>query len=94
VGLRDARLGWHQCDVRVELMALFLRAFLLVALTAANVRQISHGNYSGAFVCGGLISLVWYLNVGKASHDQRWEAVLAYSLGAASGTVCGMWLAG
>jgi hypothetical protein len=94
VGLRDGCPGWLECDVRVELMALFLRAFLLVALTAANVRQISQAHYAGAFVCGGLISLVWYLNVGKASHDQRWAAVVAYSLGAASGTVCGMWLAG
>jgi hypothetical protein len=101
VGVRDGGISWPECDVRVELTQpsaglanLFLRAFVLVALTSANVRQIAQGHYGWAFVCGGLISLVWYLNVGKASHDQRWAAVLAYSVGAGCGTVCGMWLAG
>jgi uncharacterized protein YebE (UPF0316 family) len=76
------------------LVNLFLRAFVMVSLVAMNTRQIAHGNYRGAFLCGCLISLVWYLNVGKASHDQRWQAVLAYALGAGCGTVCGMWIAG
>jgi hypothetical protein len=90
--------GWHGhmagSSPSAVLANLFLRAFVMVSLVAMNTRQIAHGNYRGAFLCGCLISLVWYLNVGKASHDQRWQAVLAYSLGAGAGTVCGMWLAG
>jgi hypothetical protein len=80
--------------VRVELAKLFGRAFLMVSLVSLNTVQIAQGRHGGAFLCGCLISLVWYLNVGKASHDQRWQAVLAYSLGAGCGTVCGMWVAG
>ena len=72
--------------------ALFLRAFLLVTLTAANVRQISHSHYAGAFVCGAAISFVWFLNVGKASDDRRWLSALVYALGAGCGTLFGMWL--
>jgi hypothetical protein len=65
-----------------------------VALVSANVSQIAQKDYLGAFICGVMISVLWYLNVGKASHDRRWQAVLAYALGAGFGTVCGMWLAG
>jgi hypothetical protein len=102
VGVRDDRTGWIECDVRVELtprpsavlVNLFLRAFVMVSLVAANTRQISHGHYGGALVCGCLISYVWYRNVGKASRDERPIAAIAYALGAGCGTVCGMWLAG
>jgi uncharacterized membrane protein YdjX (TVP38/TMEM64 family) len=94
VGLRDGRTGWPECAVRVELAKLFGRAFVMVFLVSANTVQISQRQYAGAFLCGCLISLVWYLNVGKASHDQRWQAVLAYALGAGCGTVCGMWISG
>jgi uncharacterized protein YebE (UPF0316 family) len=76
------------------LVNLFLRAFAMVTLVSCNTVQISQGRYAGAVLCGCLISLVWYLNVGKASNDQRWQAVLAYALGAGCGTVCGMWIAG
>lgn len=77
--------------VRV-LTSLFLRAFVLVTLTAMNVRQIAGGRYLGAFVCGAGISAVWYVNVGNASHDRRAVAAAAYALGAGAGTLFGMWL--
>jgi 4-amino-4-deoxy-L-arabinose transferase-like glycosyltransferase len=101
VGLRDGGISWPECDVRVELtqpsavlVNLFLRAFVMVTLVAANTRQISQGHYGWALVCGCLISYVWYRNVGKASRDERQIAAIAYALGAGCGTVCGMWLAG
>ncbi len=71
---------------------LFFRAFVMVTLVAANTRQIAQGHYRGAFLCGAAISAVWYLNVGKACDDKRPAAVAAYALGAAVGTVTGMWL--
>ena len=70
---------------------LFLRGLLLVSLTAANVRQVSQGHYAGAFLIGGCISLVWWANSSKDRPDVR-GAGIAYAIGAACGTVCGMWL--
>lgn len=69
---------------------LFWRGFLLVALVAANTRQIAEGHYGGAFLCGGLISVVWWQNSSKHRPDVP-GAALAYALGAACGTVAGMW---
>jgi hypothetical protein len=62
-----------------------------VALVALNTRQIAAGNYSGGFLVGGAISLVWWSNSSKTREDVR-GAGLAYALGAACGTVFGMWL--
>jgi hypothetical protein len=39
---------------------IWMRGFLLVALVAMNTRQVASGQYVGAFICGGLISLVWW----------------------------------
>lgn len=71
---------------------LFGRGLLQVALVAANTRQIASGRYSGAFIVGGMISLVWWSNSSKNRPDFK-GAGLVYALGAASGTVVGMWLA-
>ena len=70
-------------------LRLFLRGFVLVALTAMNVRQVSQGHYHGAFIVGGLISLVWWQNSSKHRPDVKGAGV-AYALGAACGTVAGM----
>jgi hypothetical protein len=72
-------------------MMLFLRGFVMVTLVAANTRQIANGRYAAAFVVGGLISLVWWSNSSKDRPNFR-GAGLVYALGAACGTVCGMWL--
>lgn len=69
----------------------FLRGFVLVALVAMNTRQVATGRYLGAFVIGGLISLVWWQN-SSATREEYRGAALLYALGAACGTVCGMWL--
>lgn len=69
----------------------FLRGFVLVALVAANTRQIASGRYVGAFIVGGLISLVWWANSSSKREEFR-GAGATYALGAAVGTVAGMWL--
>jgi hypothetical protein len=69
----------------------FLRGFLLVALVAANTRQVASGRYLGAFIVGGLISLVWWSN-SSAKREQFTGAGVLYAFGAAVGTVTGMYL--
>jgi hypothetical protein len=69
----------------------FLRGFVLVTLVSLNTRQIAHGSYPGAFMVGGMISLVWWQNSSAKREDVR-GASLAYAFGAAVGTVLGMWL--
>jgi hypothetical protein len=73
------------------MIALFLRGFILVALVSANTRQIANGRYAAAFVVGGLISLFWWSNSSKDRPDFSGAGVV-YALGAACGTVAGMWL--
>lgn len=70
---------------------IFMRGFTLVTLVALNTRQVSQGHYGGAFLVGGAISAVWWMNSSSKREDVRGAAV-AYALGAAVGTVFGMWL--
>ena len=74
-------------------LRVFLRGFVLVALVAMNTRQIANGRYVGAFLVGGLISFVWWAN-SSATREQFKGAGALYALGAAVGTVVGMWVAG
>ena len=69
----------------------FGRGFILVALVSMNTRQVASGRYLGAFIVGGLISIVWWAN-SSAKREQFTGAAALYGLGAAVGTVCGMWL--
>jgi hypothetical protein len=75
-------------------LRLFLRGFVIVTLTAMNVRQISAGHYGPAFVVGCGISGVWWFNSRSAAHSAAPGAWLAYCLGAGAGTVFGMWIGG
>jgi hypothetical protein len=69
------------------------RGFSIVVLTAANVYQIAHQHYLGAFVVGTGISIVWWCNASRTGqgalppHPAVW-----YGLGAGIGTIAGMWL--
>jgi hypothetical protein len=69
----------------------FLRGFLIVACVALNTRQIAAGNYPGAFVVGAAISGLWWSNSSSKREDVP-GAWAAYMLGAACGTVTGMWI--
>jgi len=70
----------------------FVRGFALVALTAANVGQIAAHRYGGAFVCGFLISWLWWRNARGAAHDDAVGLREAYALGAGCGTAFGIWI--
>ena len=71
---------------------LFARGFVIVALTAANVRAISALHYPWAFAGGFGISFIWFGNSKTAAHVNTPYAREVYALGAALGTVFGMWL--
>ena len=75
-------------------LKLAFRGFLIVFLTALNVRQIAGGHYIGAFVVGAAISFVWFTNSKHAAHTGLKWAREAYALGAAVGTVAGMFVGG
>jgi hypothetical protein len=75
-------------------VTLFLRGFLIVACTAANVRLISRGMYGWAFVTGWAISFIWWSNSHTAARSKhRWDGPV-YAFGAGAGTVFGMWVGG
>lgn len=73
-------------------LLLALRGFTIVLLTSLNVVQIAGGHYGGAFVVGGAISWVWFGNSRTAAHSQAPYARQAYALGAALGTIAGMFI--
>jgi hypothetical protein len=70
----------------------FLRGFVIVTLTAWNVRHISSLQYPMAAVTAFGISFVWFGNSRAAAHSELKFAREVYALGAALGTVTGMWL--
>jgi hypothetical protein len=70
---------------------LWLRGFVQVSLVACQTTQIAHGKYDGAFVVGWLISFVWWWN-SSARREDVTGAGAVYALGAACGTVIGMWV--
>jgi hypothetical protein len=72
--------------------ALFFRGFVIVTLTAWNVRHIASMQYAGALVGGFAISFVWFGNSRQAAQTELKWAREAYACGAACGTCFGMWL--
>lgn len=73
-------------------LAIFARGFIIVTLTSTNIGQIAGRHWLGAFLGGFGISFVWWMNSRTAAHSDAMFAREAYALGAASGTVFGMWL--
>lgn len=73
-----------------DYMLLFGRAVLQVALVAANVVQIAHERYLGAFVVGCAISYLWFTNARTAARSELPGAALIYAMGAGAGTIIGM----
>ena len=72
-----------------EYFRLFGRAFLQVALVAANIVQIAKGQYVGMFVVGAAISYLWFGNAREAGRSELPFAAMIYALGAGTGTVVG-----
>lgn len=75
------------------MISLFVRAYLQIALVSANVANIAAGHYVWAFLTGFGISYVWWLNARSAGRVEGRGGHLAYALGAACGTITGMYLA-
>lgn len=75
-------------------LSLFLRAFLIVTATSANVRLIAAGHVWAMLLTGFLISWFW---VGNTRAVVRFDKPLsreAYAAGASAGTLAGWYLAG
>lgn len=76
----------------IALADVWRRAFTIVTLTSLNVTQVSGGHYAVAFITGGALSFVWWRNTRTAATSIVPGAQWAYALGAACGTVFGMYL--
>ena len=74
------------------MLSLFLRGTLLVLLVSVNTYQIAHQHYAGAGLVGFLISIVGWYNARSAGRSDLRGAGLIYAVGAATGTMLGMWL--
>jgi hypothetical protein len=72
-------------------LRLWLRGFVQVSLVACQTAQIARNHFDGAFVVGWLISFVWWSNSSAKREDVK-GAGAVYALGAACGTVVGMWV--
>ena len=77
----------------MRLLRTFGQAFAIVACVAANTTFIARGEYQPAFIVGFLISYLWWGNARTASLTSSRIAQIVYGLGAATGTVVGMYLA-
>lgn len=73
-------------------LRIFLRGFVIVTLTAWNVRHVAALNYPMGFIGGYFISFVWWTNSRGAAHSDVRFGREFYAAGAACGTVFGMWL--
>ena len=71
-------------------MKLFTTGFLQVFFVACNTFLISKGYAIGVFTCGFLISFIWSYNVKKVSLSTLKERLI-YSIGAAFGSLLGMY---
>jgi hypothetical protein len=71
----------------------FLRAFLIVTMTAMNVKLIARGMWVPMFISGGLLSWIWWENTRMANNGGRRQQI-GYAVGAACGTITGAWIGG
>lgn len=71
---------------------LFLTGFLQVFFVAINTVFLARGIAPGIFIAAFLISFIWTLNVRKTVAATLSERVI-YSLGAATGSISGYYLA-
>lgn len=75
-------------------LTLFLRAWLMVTLVAANTVLVSRGRFGAAALVGFAINYTWRRNARSSVELPGATADVAYALGAAAGIVTGMWLVG
>ena len=72
---------------------IFITAFSQVFLVCFQTYQIAHGKAYGIFVVGFAISFLWTFNVQRTAFG-TWLDRIVYSVGAAVGSVGGVWLGG
>jgi hypothetical protein len=70
-------------------MKLFITGFVQVFFVAINTFFISKQIYTGVFICGVIISLIWSWNVKKVAFGTIKDR-LFYSLGAGFGSLFGL----
>jgi len=70
-------------------MKLLFTGFLQVFFVAINTTFISRSFYSGVFICGVIISLIWSWNVKKVVFGNLSDRIY-YSLGAGIGSLTGL----
>lgn len=63
----------------------------MVTLVSLNTVQIAHGRMPSAVLVGFCISYLWWTNSSKHRCDAK-GAGAVYALGAAAGTLTGMWI--
>ena len=68
-------------------------SFLIVTLTAMNVKLVARGLWWPMFASGTLLSWVWWENTKMANGGGRKQQVM-YAMGAGCGTVLGAWIGG
>lgn len=68
---------------------LFFSSFIQLFLGAYNIWQIANDMPIQVTVVGFLIAFIWTFNVKKISTSTMLERII-YSLGAGTGTTCGM----
>ena len=73
-------------------MKLFITAFTQVFFVAINTFFISRVYYTGAFVCGFMISLLWSWNVKRVAFGTPKDRYV-YAAGAGFGSLAGLWVA-
>ncbi len=73
-------------------LSIFGTGFLQVSLVSAQTFMIARSAFTGVFIVGFLISLVWSINVKKIAFG-GWADRLIYSSGAGIGAVVGLLIA-
>lgn len=67
------------------------QGWLMVSLVSLNTVQIPAHRVLPAMLVGFLISRLWWSNSSKHRCDGKWAGE-AYAVGAALGTMTGMWI--
>jgi len=70
--------------------SLFITGFIQVFLVVANTYFVSNVFYLGVLVMGFAISFIWSFNVKRVVLGTMQDRII-YSLGAALGSVVGLW---
>lgn len=69
----------------------FLLAYFQVLFVSLNTVFLARNNPTMVFICAWGISYIWSHNVKKVALGNEWDRII-YSLGAALGSVSGLYL--